>query len=150
VILCCNAGPRGLSHYVSENCFSYKVSDCKLLCNAKFWLSVTSFLRATLLLKDFLEVFSSSLSSHTPRHNKTTMARGIVANSHSKVSCLKTKLIFTVVCQNIREKVLCPHSVHFHCFRFCLLQKEKSNTISRGTTPTNNSNRQQQQATATI
>jgi len=43
------------------------------------------------------------------------------------------------------EKVLCgPHSVHFHCFRFFLLQKEESNTTSRATT------QQQQQATATI
>ena len=29
-VLCCNAGPRGLSHYVSRNCFSYRVSDCKV------------------------------------------------------------------------------------------------------------------------
>ena len=29
-VLCCNAGPRGLSHYVSGNCFSYRVSDCKV------------------------------------------------------------------------------------------------------------------------
>ena len=29
-VLCCIAGPRDLSHYVSGNCFSYRVSDCKV------------------------------------------------------------------------------------------------------------------------
>ena len=29
-VLCCIAGPRDLSHYGSWNCFSYRVSDCKV------------------------------------------------------------------------------------------------------------------------